>query len=60
VHEILSRHVGLRSHRLAIASAMAAMQIAPQRTLPEELLQRMHGDEIVLNEPVQFQRNRFS
>ena len=35
--EVLARHVLLFVLHLAVAAAMAAMQVAAQRTLPEEL-----------------------
>ena len=46
--EILLGHVGRLGLHLAVASAMLAMEVAAQRTLPEELAQRMLGDEVIL------------
>ena len=53
--EILAGHVGRRRHGLAVAAAVAAREVAAQRALPEELLQRMVPQDVAPEGPVDVQ-----
>lgn len=55
--EILLRHIGETRRFLAVAAAVAAMQIASQRTLPEELAQTVFAHSVVFEFARYFERN---
>ena len=54
-HKVLLGHILLLHFHLAVAATVAAMQVATERTLPEELPQRMLLAYVVLAQPPQFQ-----
>lgn len=55
--EVFPGHIGSRSHLSAIASAMSAMDIAADSTLPEHLPERMFVLEALVQQPIHLERH---
>jgi hypothetical protein len=57
--EIFRRHIGLIGYHATVTSAMAAGNIAPERTFPKQGVHLMQYLIILPHSPEQFQRDPF-
>ena len=58
--KIFSRHIFHCRHSFTVTSAMLAVEITAQSTLPEELLQRVQFFQVIPDLPVYFQSKLFT